>query len=334
VVDNTPALAAIAADIPSRLAGFADVLAAARRGTAEGPPPFHIAFIPGTLPSTGCLPPPSRAAACGVAAPDQFAASDYCGTDPNFTGPASDTFGCLGGYGAGGCGTFQPLEAARRALADAAQGGLAGRSPFFTPGDALVVIVVAGQDDASTSGGATRPVADYVSELAALAPNAFIPVVIGPPGCPDGGPIAPVQVPRLAEFASLGGLTSVCDASFNGALTPIFGGLSVDTGRTCLKGVRDMDPAAPGLQPSCVTQDDVTEADGTFFSASLPLCDASASVEPCLSLVQDPLTAGCWIPRITRPPDRVAACGPQATRDRVTCAGCTDPSDPSCQPPG
>jgi hypothetical protein len=329
VVDDTPAVGAIASSVPSRIAEFADVLA----GAVNGQPPFHFAVIPGTVASGDCVPPPNRSASCGVAAPDQFLTSDYCSVDPNFQGPERDAFSCLSDYGAAGCGTFQPLEAVHRALADAAQGGLAGRSSFFTPGDALAVIIVAGQDDASALGGTTKPVADYLMELEALAPNTFFPIVIGPPGCPAGGPIEPVDIPRLSEFAGRGVIASVCDASFKYALASLFsqaGGFIVPP---CLKGVKDMDLTEPGLQASCVTQDDVTEADGSHVSTSLPMCDATASVQPCLTLVASSWSGGCWIPQITRPPDRVAACGPWATRDRVTCTGCTDPADPACAPP-
>jgi len=84
VVDDTPAIAAVAPGNPAKFARYPDVIARFRPG---GPPPIHVAFISGTAPSAGCTPPPNRAASCGVAAPDQFLATGFCGFDPDFTGP-------------------------------------------------------------------------------------------------------------------------------------------------------------------------------------------------------------------------------------------------------
>jgi len=335
VVDDTPAVAGVAATIPARLAAYADVLPTLVPG---GQPPLHVAVISGTIPSDGCAPPASRAAGCGVAAPDQFLASKFCGTGPNFSGAVSDAFACLADFGATGCGTFQPLEAVHRVLAGPADGALAGNTPFFTPGAALAVVIVAGQDDASAPDGTLKPAADYVAELTALAPLSLYPIVIGPPGCPIGGAVPPVYTPRLNQLVSAGNgvAQSICDPSFKPSLTALAtrSGVLDEEMRPCMKGVRDMDPGQPGLQPSCVTQDDVTEADGTHVPSVLPMCDDTASVLPCLQVVPDPgpLRNGCWVPQIKRPPDDVAACGPQATFDRITCAACLDSSSPGCTP--
>jgi hypothetical protein len=310
VVDDTPAVAAVAGGIPAKFADYPDLIARLPR---NGPPPMHVAFISGTIPSAGCTPPPNRAASCGVAAPDQFLAS-RCGAQQNFAGAASDTFSCLADYGSTGCGTFQPLEAVHRALADAADGGLAGTSPFFTPGAALAVLVVAGQDDASE-----KPVSDYLAELTALAPYVFFPLVIGPP-----------DVPRLAEFASGGGMTSLSDPSFDRALAPLRSQLPLDVVVPCLKGIKDMDPSQPGLQASCVTEEDAIYADGTRPSATLPVCDATSSVQPCLWLAADPTREGCWVPQIKRPPDSVDPCGPESRSDVISCVACANSTDPGC----
>ncbi len=335
VLDDTPAVAGVASTIPSKLAQYPDLLAKLFPG---GQPPLHAAFIPGTVPSGGCAPPPNRAASCGVPEPDQFLASKFCGIDPDFTGSASDAFSCLADYGASDCGTFQPLEAVHRALAARADGGLTGQVPFFTPGAALAVVIVAGQDDASSPGGMLKPVDDYLAELTRLAPLSFVPVVVGPSGCPDGGPVAPVDLPRLAAFVNGGAgvMQSICDTSFKQWLTTVAAASTAfEEGVTlCLKGIKDMDPGQPGLQASCTVQDDVTEADGRHVSSLLPVCDAAESVRPCLSLTPDPgpLRQGCWVPRIVRPADPVASCGPQAMADQVSCVACTDSSSPGCAP--
>ena len=161
VVDDTAAVGGIASSLPARLAALAPVFAA----YAPGQPPLHVAFIPGTVPAAGCQPPANRAAACGVA-PDSFLAAGYCNVNPNFDGSLADAFACLADYGASDCGSFQPLEAARRALMNAARDGDGARPPFLTPGAGLAILIVAGQDDASPD-----PVETYVSAFAALAPG-------------------------------------------------------------------------------------------------------------------------------------------------------------------
>jgi hypothetical protein len=330
VVDDSPAVAGVASTLPAKLADYADVLAS----LPNGQPPLHAAFISGTISADDGTPPPNRALSCGVAAPDQFLTAKFCGVDQNFTGAPRDAFSCSADYGAASHGTFQPLEAAHRALA----GGLAGRTPFFTPGAGLAIVIVAGQDDASAPEGTAKPVADYLAELTALAPLAFFPIAIGPSGCPMGGPVSQVSTPRLDEFVNGGGgaMQSICDPSFKPSLASLASpaGVLDEAVLPCLKGIRDLDQNQPGLQASCSTEDDVIEADGTHVESVLPMCDAVASVQPCLSLVPDPgpLRQGCWVPQIKRPPDSVASCGPQATSDRITCVACVDPSSPGCAP--
>ncbi|HSS38354.1 MAG TPA: hypothetical protein VLT58_06260, partial [Polyangia bacterium] len=319
VVDDTANAAPVASAFPAKLAQLADVLAHDIRGQA----PLHVAFIGGSVGSAGCTPPRNRAAACGLPASDDFLTADYCGAQPNFTGTMSDAFACLADSGAGACGTFQPLEAAHRALADAAQGGLRGRSGFWTPGAQLAVLIVATQDDASP-----RPVADYLAEFESRTVYAFLPMLVAPTGCPADGPIAPADPLRLVQFAGGGPTISLCDPSFNTVLTPAVTVLDSLLLTPALTGARDTDPIQPGLQARCAATDDVTEADGTHVITQLPACDATASVKPCLSINWD-FTA--WRPHVVRGLDPVApACGPFVTRDRVTCAGCADPADPAC----
>jgi hypothetical protein len=322
VVDDTATAAPVSSTFPAKLAQLADVLAQG----PDGLPPLHVAFIPGTIGAQGCTPPPNRAAACGLRAGDDFLTSEYCGVQPNFSGPLSDAFACLASTGSGDCGTFQPLEAAHRALADAAHGGLKARAPFVTPGAHLGVLILATQDDASPT-----PVADYVSEFGAQGVDLFSPMLVAPHDCPADGPIPPVDVPRLDQFATssaLGFSISVCNPSFISALTALETRLGILKVPPLLVGARDDDPTTPGLQASCVARDDVTEADGTHVITHLLACDAAASVKPCLSIEWE---LDAWRPRVLRATDPVApACGPLATFDVVNCAGCVDPADPAC----
>ena len=321
VIEDTPNAAPVASAFPAKLARLANVLAQDVRGQ----PPLHVAFISGTVPSAGCTPSGDRAAGCGLPVGDDFLTAAYCGTQPNFTGTMSDAFACLAGTGADACGTFQPLEAAARALAAPAQGGLRGRTSFRTPGAQLAVLIVATQDDASP-----RPVADYFAEFESRDSSDLLPMLVAPIGCPADGPIPPADTPRLREFAGGGSAISVCDPSFDAVLTSAEATLDVLLLTPPLTGARDTDPTQPGLQASCSATDTIVEADGSQRETQLPACDAAASVRPCLSIDWD---IGAWRPHVRRGADAVApACGPLATRDLVTCAGCADPADPACGP--
>ncbi len=319
VIDDTPSAAPVASALPAKLAGLANVLAQDVRGQ----PPLHVAFISGTIPTTGCTPRPTRATACGLPAGDGFLSAAYCGTQPNFSGTMSDAFACLASTGADACGTFQPLEAAARALAYPLQAGLGGRTPFWTPGAQLAVLIVATQDDASP-----QTVAEVRARFTSRGGGDFLPMLIAPVGCPPGGPIPPADTPRLQEFASGGITISVCDPSFDAVLTAVESTLDALLLTPALTGARDTEPTQPGLQASCSAIDTVTEADGSQRVTQLPACDATASVTPCLSI---DWRFGAWRPRVVRGTDPVApACGPLATRDVMTCAGCADPADPAC----
>ena len=200
VIDDTANAAPVASTFPAKLAQLADVLAQDPRGQ----PPLHVAFISGSVASAGCTPPTNRAGACGLPATDDFVTAKYCGAQPNFSGTMSDAFACLADTGAGACGTFQPLEAAHRALADAAHGGLRGRRAFWTPGAQLAVLIVATQDDASP-----RPVADYLAEFESRGVAPILPMLVGPTGCPADGPSLP-WIPRASSSSLAAARPSRC----------------------------------------------------------------------------------------------------------------------------
>jgi hypothetical protein len=187
VVDDSPAMAGLASGLAAQYALFAQVFQA----LPWGPPPLHVAFISATVPSSDCTSPGPRNAICGLTAPDQFLTAEFCDADQNSLGTLGDTFACLGSFGAQGCGTSQPLEAARRALGgDPAGGALFGRTPFVNPASQLLIVFVTAQDDASTQNGASVPVEDYLSFFRGLSASPFNDLfisVIGPEGCPAGG---------------------------------------------------------------------------------------------------------------------------------------------------
>jgi hypothetical protein len=342
VVDDTPAVAGVAANLLGQYPLFAQVL----QSLQAGAPPMHVAFVPATLPSRDCAPPGNRGATCGLTPPDQFLTARYCDVDQNSSDPLGGAFACLGDFGAQGCGVAQPLEAARQALGgDPTGGALTGSSSFLTPGAQLLIVFVAGQDDASTRDGVAVPVSDYVSFFRTLTvdpSNLSFVSLIGPEGCPDGGPVAPAATPRLDQVLNAVGdrgvAVSICDAGLASALANVAVKLGVLILPPCLFGIKDTDPARPGLQANCTVVDRVVEADGSQTVTILPLCDPATPVPPCLSFeAADDLFNRC-VPNgqglvVLRGPDPVAACGPLSTQDRVTCLGCADPSDPACAVP-
>jgi hypothetical protein len=196
VIDDTPAMAGVEANLVAQYSVFAQVFQALPLGT----PPMHVAFVPATLPSSDCSPPAPRGAICGIASPDQYLTVDYCGVNQSTSGSLGDAFACLGNFGAQGCGTSQPLEAARRVLGGSLSGGmLTGRSSFLTAGARLQIVFVSAKDDASTRDGALVPVSDYVQffkSLTADPANDVLVSFIGPEGCPSGAPVTATPTPR------------------------------------------------------------------------------------------------------------------------------------------
>ncbi|HXJ22938.1 MAG TPA: hypothetical protein VMT03_22155 [Polyangia bacterium] len=49
-------------------------------------------------------------------------------------------------------------------------------------------------------------------------------------------------------------------------------------------------------------------------------------------MIADPSGVGCWVPHVTRPPDPLVSCGPELSRDRISCVACATSSDPGCMP--
>jgi hypothetical protein len=299
------------------------------------------------VPSSDCTPPSPRNAICGLTYPDQFLSAEYCGADQNSSGALDDTFACLGSFGAQGCGTPQPLAAARRALGgDPSGGALFGQTPFVNAAARLLIVFVTAQDDASTQNGALVPVEDYLTFFTGLtaAPGieGLLISVIGPEGCPAGGPVAAAPTPRLDQLAAAvggnGATLPICDANLTAALAPAVEVSGVLFGPPCLAGIKDTDPSTPGVQPDCIVEDTVIQSDGSQTTTTLSFCDPVTPVPPCLSfLAADDPVNDCsergQAMVIQRPPVPAGACWPYSTRDRVTCATCADPGDPACAGP-
>ena len=195
VVDDTPAIAPYTASVTTALSAFATTLTV----QPGREPSLHVRFVPATVPSPDC-PAASRAVACGVA--DETLQTGLCGSDPSFPGGLSDAFACLGDRGANGCGTLQPLEAARRALAAAGD--------FLRPDAYLAIIVVAGADDASMSPVDTY--VDFIKSLKVDPANQLFASVIAPaaPACSDAATGEPVRLGAFARAFGRNGQPKAC----------------------------------------------------------------------------------------------------------------------------
>ncbi|HZL16570.1 MAG TPA: hypothetical protein VFG23_02370 [Polyangia bacterium] len=342
VIDDSPAMAGVAGGLAAQYSMFAQVF----QGFPVGTPPLHAAFISATVPSSDCTSPGPRGAICGLTSPDQFLSAEYCGADPNSSGSLDDTFACLGSFGAQGCGMPQPLEAARRALGgDPSGGALFGQTPFVNPAAQLVIVFVTAEDDASVQNGALVPIEDYLRFFGGLTVspyNSLFISVIGPEGCPSAGAVAPVPTPRLDQLAAAvgdnGESTSICDPSLTSALAAATARLGWLITAPCLDGIRDTDLSTPGVQADCTVEDTIIQSDGSQMTTTLSICDPVTPVPPCLSFLaaNDPLNSCSSLGQaliIQRPPIAAGACGPYSTRDRVTCATCADPADPTCAGP-
>ncbi len=214
----------------------------------DGQPPLHVAFIPGTVGGAGCTPPQNRAAACGVAAGDDFLTSEYCGVQPNFSGPTVRRVRVPGQLRrrptAGPSSRSRPRTARS---ADAAQGGLKGAVAFLDArGEARRCSIVA---DAGRR--LAEPVADYLRNSTAAAAGLLPPCWSRHTTVRPTGPSRRTDVPRLTRFASGGpaSSTSLCDSSFISALTAAetrSGVLQLPPSLVGRQGRRT--PRRPGLQ--------------------------------------------------------------------------------------
>jgi hypothetical protein len=316
VLDDTPAIAPHLETLRASLPLFARTFERIPRGT----PSLHVRFVPAALPDAGCDAPGSRAAACGL--DGESLQTDLCGARPNVSGSLADAFACLGELGATACGPARPLEAMRRALADGAA--------FLRDDAYLVVMIVAGADDASTTGGAPAPIEGYVDSLRALKPdptNQILVSIIGPDGdgdgCASGDPGA--AAPRLSAFVRAFGRTglfqTLCSADWSAALAPVVEETTTSTEPTCLAGLQDLDPAEAGLQADCVVEDGLAPR-------PIPRCDDGPP--PCWRMEASPVCPGGWHVTIDRGADW---CPLAPTRTTYTCLGCLRPNDPACAGP-
>jgi hypothetical protein len=157
--------------------------------------------------------------------------------------------------------------------------------------------------------------------------NQILVSIVGPA---DGAATAP----RLAEFAqSFGGngwYQNLGTAGLGGALGAI-AWRGEPLGPLCLDGVRDTDPATPGMQADCAVEDFMPSSSGTPVATVLASCDDAPP--PCWRISPGTAGGGCdgrFTFSVDRGPDY---CPASNIITRVECLGCLDPADPACAPP-
>lgn len=323
IVDDT---ADIAPHLPALRAAYPD-MAHLFEGLPGGLPSVHVRAVSGTLAESGGASPSDIAASCNVPDPGSgFLTAGACDHSVNFPGEFADAFACLADRGANSAGPFQPLEALRRTLTSTAA------DTFRRPSANLLVLIVAGSDDASQVDGEMVPVSTYADFLLSLKPEYHVLVsVIGPSnGCTDGFDRA-TAAPRLGALvdALFGSYVPSCSANLAVAVAPIATRLGFHRGSPCIVA-RDVDPDRAGLQVDCTVEEALPQPDGTIQRRALPSCDEAPP--PCWRI--DPLSAVCRGGQhpitIDRPVDWCAEVPPS---DTVTCLACADPADPACAGP-
>lgn len=315
VVDDTPAIAPFAATLATGLPQLGGAL-----GVNPGSPmSLHV----GVIRAGGCD-QSTRGAACGIATGEQFLRAEWCETQTNFPGALADGLACAGALGGVNCGPAQPLKVALDALSAPPRAGWEG---FLRPDADLMVIVIAGGDDASP-----QSALELARSIRSLKPDPYQvrASAIAPASCADGQPARLTDF--VEQFGSNGALVDMCAGAFGGAAQQITATLNYALYPPCLKKVRDVDPATPGLQADCIFEDHLRAPDGTWTTARLPSCDAVA-MPPCVRITPG---GGPWCGdgqgyalSIERATDWCQEAGTNVT---IECLSCADANDPACVP--
>jgi hypothetical protein len=335
IVDDTSAIAASRDSLAAAYPRIAQLV----ESNLGGLPAIHLGVAAASLgapPSCDVEtsgPPTTRTGACGGIGANQFLSTGPCGRNPTFSGSFSDALSCLADLGTAGCTPARPLAVAREILEASSVAG-SGWTGFLRPSATLLLIFVAGQDDASGPADDPTDVAAFASYVRTLKsdPDYQILVLATAPSTDCTIPFATVA-PRLSAFVSafgfdaIGACTADLDAGLNALLFP--GPLWLIAPR-CQTGIRDLDPTTPGLQADCVVDERVSAADGFRSDSLLQSCDVSAP--PCWVFAPGDDANGCP-GRLTFSIQRPADFCPQDTvvLTDATCLGCVDPEDPACQ---
>lgn len=337
VVDDTSAIAGEETALAAAYPQIAQIL----QGLPGGLSSIHLGVVAASVDSPPSCdvaaggPPRTLASACGVTntAANQFLTTTACGHNPSFSGSLADALSCLGDLGTTGCAPAQPLTVAREILEASSVAG-SGWTGFLRPTAYLLLIFVAAQDDASGPADDLADVTAFASYVRGLKSDPryqiFVSAIAPSATCASGPTIA---APRLSAFVSAFGFNGIegCTA---GDLVSDLGALLYHDGEMgpprCQTGIRDTDPATPGLQADCVVEDSVTSTAGFWSESLLKSCDVSAP--PCWAFtLGDSKCPG----KLAFSVERDSGFCPQdiSAVTYVTCLGCVDPADPACQLP-
>lgn len=323
VIDDTPTIAgsqtALAAAIP-QVAQFLQ----SRPG---GLPSLHLGIAAASSAAGGA--PRTRASDCGLGAGLSFLSTDACGQSPTFGGTLTDAMSCLADLGTSASGPAQPLSIVQRILSGSSTAG-AGWTGFLRPSAYLLLVIVAGQDDAS---GPLDPaaLADAVRGFKSDPLQVVVSVIVPSPTCAMSPALS---APRLSTFVTAFGGQGYAGCAPGDLVNWLMSLFRIEgddfAGSGCRAGIRDTDPTQPGLQADCTVDDHVRSSDGSWSDSLPPSCDVSGP--PCWTFApgsaQD--CPGRWLFTVDRGPD---FCLQVTIQTVVTCLGCVDPSDPACSGP-
>jgi len=99
---------------------------------------------------------------------------------------------------------------------------------------------------------------------------------------PDGTYADPAVRIKMWVDAFKGTFVSICDKTFEPALTQIADAIGKAIGPQCVDGkLVDNDLNTPGVQPDCVVTDVTTDASGKKIEALIPSCALNGGAMPC-----------------------------------------------------
>ncbi len=318
VVDDTAAVAPYAGALAP---GFADMARALQTLPLAGPASLHVGFV-----RAGSCDTSTRGAACGLGAPEQYLRSEWCEMVTNLSSPFEQTFSCLADLGAASCAPAQPLSVARQLLTGPPRAGWDG---FLRPDAYLMIVIVAGQDDASGQTGSLTPVAQIAASIRGLKqdPSQILVSGIVPASCAAEDPPAPRLTEFVQGFGANGVLVDLCDGQLAPALLRLGDHLWETVEPACAQNVRDTDLDTPGLQADCTFEQHVFASDGSFTSSAVPSCDVGSL--PCWRLVHHEYCGPGYAVVIEHAPDW---CDEAGENFAIECLACANRNDPACAP--
>ena len=125
-----------------------------------------------------------------------------------------------------------------------------------------------------------------------------------------------------------GVFVSICDKTFEPALTQIADAIGKALGPQCVDGkLVDSDLNTAGVQPECVVNDISTDATGKKIETQIPSCATNGNTQPCWTAsTTDQACPGTTLVKVSR-----ANAMPSGVNTSVSCAVCiTGVDNPGC----